>query len=522
MEHRSPSPAAERLALGVILALGLGLRLWGLTYGLPHPLARPDEKVVLERIFGFERGDFNPHWFMYPSFHLYLLWAYLKALVLAAHALGLQAVTGLAELARQDPGRLYLLARSLSVVLGTVTIGVAFLLARTLWDSRAGLLAALVLSVAFLHVRDSHFFKPDVALGLATVATLLGCVHLQRRGTLAAAVLAGAISGIALSIKYSALVLLPVVIAAAQAGRSGVWRRLLAAGAAALVALLLTSPYIALDYRSFAGWMAYTRLLVQYGGEGLGSGFRYHARHSFLLAQGLPLSLFMLGALAWASTRGALLPITAFVVVSVVQLGASSLAYTRYVTPLLPVLAVVTGGALAALTARVPAGGRRAALTAALLVALLVHPLHSSARFDQIAAQPDTRLLARSWLDEHVPSGTTVLVLGAPWPYTFGDPLLDGYRVRRNPTLDPAVGYVVTHEHPVPFSRVPERFETLRPRLRLEATFSPFGDHTEPPARTVFETRDAFYVPLAGFRGVVRGGPVIRIYSVVGVNGAAR
>ena len=94
---------------------------------------------------------------------------------------------------------------------------------------------------------------------------------------------------------------------------------------------------------------------------------------------------------------------------------------------------------------------------------------------------------------------------------------MDGYRVRRNPTLDPAlgIGYVLTHEHPLPFSRLPEGFVSLRLRLRLEATFSPFADGEAPPG-VVFETRDAFYVPLAGFDGVVRGGPIIRIYSVLG------
>ena len=94
---------------------------------------------------------------------------------------------------------------------------------------------------------------------------------------------------------------------------------------------------------------------------------------------------------------------------------------------------------------------------------------------------------------------------------------MDGYRVRRNPTLDPAlgIGYVLTHEHPLPFSRLPEGFVSLRLRLWLEATFSPFADGEAPPG-VVFETRDAFYVPLAGFDGVVRGGPIIRIYSVLG------
>src|SRR5437667_364058 len=85
----------------MILAAGLWLRLWGLSYGLPHPMARPDEEVLVAKLLGFDAGDPNPHWFMYPTFYLYLLYGWVKALVLAAHALGLAPATALADLARR-------------------------------------------------------------------------------------------------------------------------------------------------------------------------------------------------------------------------------------------------------------------------------------------------------------------------------------------------------------------------------------------------------------------------------------
>jgi hypothetical protein len=194
-------------------------------------------------------------------------------------------------------------------------------------------------------------------------------------------------------------------------------------------------------------------------------------------------------------------------------------------TPFLPVLYAVAGVALVALVDRVTARPARIALAVGLLAVLTARPLHSAVRFDQIAAARDTRLLARDWLLEHVPAGTPVLLLGADWPYAFGDPDLSGWVVRRNPVLDPKLGvrWVVTHEHPVPFSRLPKEFEALRPSLRLEHTISPFtGD--EVPGDALFELRDAFYVPLAGFGEVARGGPLVRIYRVTtdgGASGAA-
>jgi hypothetical protein len=51
---------------------------------------------------------------------------------------------------------------------------------------------------------------------------------------------------------------------------------------------------------------------------------------------------------------------------------------------------------------------------------------------------------------------------------------------------------------------------TLAPQLRLLATFSPW---TDGPAGA-FEREDAYYIPFYDFAGVVRPGPLVRIYAV--------
>jgi hypothetical protein len=52
----------------------------------------------------------------------------------------------------------------------------------------------------------------------------------------------------------------------------------------------------------------------------------------------------------------------------------------------------------------------------------------------------------------------------------------------------------------------------------MVATFTPFAGDVPPPG-VLFEPRDAFYVPVAGFEGVVRGGPLVRIWAVRPANG---
>jgi len=513
----------------VLLAVGLGMRLWGLDYGLPLPMARPDEEALVPSFVAFDGGDPNPHYFMYPTLSLYLTFGWLKTVLFGAHAIGVwDGPTDVATLAKADRGTLYLVARLLSALLGAATIAATYRLARLLHGRAAGLVAALLVTVSFLHVRDSHFFKPDAILSLFVTAALVACIVLYRRGTWRAALLAGAACGLAISVKYTWTLAVPLVLAALLGPLGGGLPsrvvRLAAAAAAAAVAAFAGSPYSLLDWRESMAWLRIADMWIRYGGEGLATGFRYHLGHSFLAAQGLPLTVFALGALGWALTVRRLLPVAVFLLVSFLQLGFASAAYTRYLTPFLPCLYAVAGVAFMELMDRVASRPRRLAIATSLLLILVARPLHSAVRFDQIVAARDTRLLTRDWFEAHVPKGTSVLVLGSGWPYVFGDPELPGYIVRRNPTLDPKLGirYVVTNEHVLPFSRIPGAFEALRPALQLEQVFSPFAGADAPPD-ALFELRDAFYVPVAGFRGVVRGGPVIRVYRVTsqGGNGAA-
>jgi hypothetical protein len=72
--------------------------------------------------------------------------------------------------------------------------------------------------------------------------------------------------------------------------------------------------------------------------------------------------------------------------------------------------------------------------------------------------------------------------------------------------------YLLTHDHVLFSSQVdPAALEALAPRLRLLAEFDPSCGR---PGAAVFEEADAYYLPVAGFGAVCRGGPSVRIYAV--------
>jgi hypothetical protein len=199
--------------------------------------------------------------------------------------------------------------------------------------------------------------------------------------------------------------------------------------------------------------------------------------------------------------------------------GASAAMHTRYMTPLLPLLALLEGGFLAAVASRCRRRRTRAFVLAAATVALVAEPAASVVAHNRIAARTDTRVLATRWMAAHLPEGATLIGLGNQ-VWFWGMPQIPpGVRFRTVPPEPDALARagiqsVLTHEHVLFSSRVdPQTARALEPHLRLLADFDPFA-----PGRhdAVFESRDAYYIPMHGFGAVVRPGPRVRIYAFEG------
>ena len=78
--------------------------------------------------------------------------------------------------------------------------------------------------------------------------------------------------------------------------------------------------------------------------------------------------------------------------------------------------------------------------------------------------------------------------------------------------LDNGVEWVVTQSHPLPYSQIDPALEgQLAKHATLVRRFYPFDGPVKTP---VFDPIDAYYVPVAGFAGVQRPGPVLNVYRL--------
>ena len=209
-------------ALGAIIALGLTLMLCGLGTGLPNRYRAysvyPDEwGDALRSLKSMDPRhlDFNPHYFDNPTLFYYMI----GGGIFAAHLGGLVRLDGDERFYFEHPeqtGRMIVIGRLLAACFGAASIWLVYRVARRFGLGRGGAtLAALLLATYPAFVVHGHFMTVNTPVTFWILLAILLMDRWIRRGGMGAAALAGAAGGLALSTKYSAILLLPLCVLAA-------------------------------------------------------------------------------------------------------------------------------------------------------------------------------------------------------------------------------------------------------------------------------------------------------------------
>lgn len=522
--QRGDGPATVWILCG-ILAIGTAARLWGIAFGLPHPMSRPDEGGIIAVAGGFRWGDFNPHTFRYPALFYLIVAGALTALPICERILHRIAPFHFAPL----PGEIYattttnyLTARWLSATAGITSILVVFRIAARLFGRPSALAAAAFLSLSFLHVRDSHFGVTDVPMTLIVLVAFLYVVRLSESDRRTDLVMAGLTSGLATSTKYNAaLVALPAlfaIFAYSPATRPLGGR---AARAAAFVVLmtaafLITSPYTLLDFEHFyADFTDEARHLAQGHRVVLVSGWIHHVT-TLRYGLGIPLLcvgvIGLCGVVATNVRKGLLVGL--FPIAYYVAIGTGYNVFARYMLPIVPFLCLTAGYATAEGASRVASWLKRPRWASGFVVvgvvALSWPSVRSVIAFDSLMARTDSRMVARSWIEQRFPPGTTIAQIGSESGHVF---LHDDSEVKYA-TLDLAPeglrpDIVIVQSSPLFDEPVSSDVESI---LAVDYSLSFSIDAAAADPRNVYDWQDEFYLPLAGFKGVDRAGPNLKIY----------
>jgi len=254
----------HRRAILIFFILGFGLRIFGLGFGLPflsNFYIRPDETLIVVPAIQFFETLGTHDYFAYPALMKTLCAVIFQGYFSILHLFRLTSADGIVAHFIQTPSPYFLLARFSSAILGSLTMFFVFGIGRRLFSVRIGLLAALIYATAPLAVRDAHFGVTDTFMTfLSSGAIYLILCYFDRSSDRESKMIlfVSIIIGLAVSTKYTALMLIPLsMVAVLLKHQRGVSKRTLLQFCILLIVsgiiFISINPYMIINYKKAMG-----------------------------------------------------------------------------------------------------------------------------------------------------------------------------------------------------------------------------------------------------------------------------
>lgn len=402
------------VVIGIVLAAAL-LRLYGIHWGIPNSLHaysyHPDEFLTTAASL-FVLQAFDPKFYNYPS--LYISISALAILVGVGY--GVKSV--------------YLISRVVTAAMGTAAVAVAYWAGSVLYGSGVGLVAALILAVAPMHVQHSHFATVDVPCTLFVAAALGFAGLVFKRGSWRDYLLCGVMTGLAAGTKYNAGIIVFSLIAA-HIMRDGLIKsiksaRVWGALACTLLAFIISTPGIILHTGEFLNGFTYELRHAALGHglvfAGTGNGFIYTFTHSLWYGLGPGLAILFALAVAWSLVKRdkSALILLAFVLPYYALISISEVRFARYALPMYPAVAILIAGFIVDLWRVLSASRVRSFkwIWVGIVIVVAAGTMTYTLALDRLFALPDPRDEAQIWIQENVAKGSGVGVIEVPWFYS--------------------------------------------------------------------------------------------------------
>jgi len=415
--REAPDLKPATLLLAAAVAVGFALRLWNIGAGVPFAVGIDEPAIMSTVLRILKSGDYNPHFFEYPTGVVYFhLGVAVVRFLAGAMRHGWYAVE------QVGMGDFYLWSRIATATIGSATVVLLHQVGMR-WGARHAVFAAGLFAVMPLSVREAHFALTDTPLVFAVTLTLLLSLRATEKPGLRRLLLAGAAAGLCAGLKYNGLyaVVMPVIAALmAPAGdRTTRIRDLATVIVACVAAFFLTTPYAIIDLVGFLnGFGTQTRAFVpvQPGGKSTGLVYLQH----FIANFGWPAFLLGMAGLVMTAIRVVRGPgharfvlLLVFPLVFFNLITGWSFLFARYALPIVPFMcvwaAIATISGVSLLRRfDIPRIARRT-LIVALTVAALLPPAWRSVRWNIEFGKTTTQSLAYDWITHNIWFQSTIV-----------------------------------------------------------------------------------------------------------------
>lgn len=433
--------------IGIFLIASLA-RMWHISWGLPEILEEATPMTTAWNMWNWNSAglDLNPHFFHYPALTFYLNFIVQAILYFIGHLIGsYPTLESFSAAYRSNPAAVVIAARMISVLFDFVTIVIAYRIVRMLVDRNAGLLAAAILAINPLLIRQAHMITVDTPLVFFSMLSFYWIAHAYHTGEKKYYHLAGVGIGLAAATKYTGAMLLVVLVGAhitkiilqKRKLRKIISGKLILAVVIAMVIFCASNPCIFLDYNNFAIDFSFEQHHMTAGHFGLDENTG-SAQYYFLqvLPENLGWGFYGLAAVSLIilgiKIRKDAPVFYLYILVFNLPLLIWKMRAERYILPIFPLLIII--GAIGAVllwrdlsrsVLKKFSGTSRRALAGTgavvFLAALMAQPVYASIKNLISYSFPDTRTLAKEWIADHLPPHATVAMapLGISLPSSF-------------------------------------------------------------------------------------------------------
>lgn len=387
-----------KFLLLIIFFLSLFLRLYRLNWDDGYHL-HPDERMIVMVVDGLEFPDsLNPKFFAYGSFPLYLL----KLVSLPLSLINPRFSTY---------DQINLVGRAISAIFDSFTVLLIIRLSYLLFSSKPlSLLSGLAYSLSFFPIQLAHFYAVDSLLNFFILLTLYHSLRFHQNHQVRHLTFSAIALGLSLSTKISAtVVVLPVLISlflSLNFNLKKLLPRLFLLVCLSGLTFFITQPFAVLDFSTF--WrhineqsaMTKNAFVFPYTLQYVNTiPYFYQLKNIFLWGFGPFISFLIVLGIINSFRRPVLSPkiviLLSFAVPYFLLTGSFAVKFMRYCLPLYPLLVLCIGN--------FPKKYRL------LVFPTLFFHIFWLLAFFAIYRFPNTRVQATAWINQNIPSGSTIL-----------------------------------------------------------------------------------------------------------------
>jgi len=419
--------------LTFIVCVGFSLRLWGIGYGLPY-LSHPDEsRVILDTLSMGQRLSLIPARPDYSLLYRYLLLVLYGLCFVVGKLFGIfRDLNDFAFKFMIDPSVIYIISRTVSVILGTVTGLIAYILAKKFFNRITAFASLVFVLFEFQLVQHAQWAIYPVAFCFTVLLAFYFIFAAIKKPTLANFIFMGVFTGLAISTQNHGIFLLPSVIIAILLhfrDNKNISNR-------KTFVKLWTALFLSLFIFSLLGnfyWLfIFKKAALKYA-ELLGVtrvGFASQAPYpnnifnmSFWFLGELVRQDYFLGVILLLGLFYSLYKHTRYDIIFLVYLITNLLVFSNWgfrlihdMLGVMPILCVFGARMLSDLLKRI----KFKEFSIGILSCLVVIPLvYDSVIIDIKKSNPDTRQLAKTWIEQNISPASRVAI---DW-YVFSVPL---------------------------------------------------------------------------------------------------